>query len=114
MRRILKHAGVGVDKSNLVVTIWSLALILHLVANFWGVSATFNTESSDNWMALEGIKDASVVHRYLTSFYWSVVTTMTVGYGDIVPTNRYEKLLTCLILLLGVAINSFILSTLSN
>lgn len=61
MRRILKQTGVGVDKSNLVVTIWNLVLILHLVANFWGVSASFNTDSSDNWLAFNGIQDATVV-----------------------------------------------------
>jgi hypothetical protein len=39
---------------------------------------------------------------------------MTVGYGDILPITFYEKLLICMILVLGVAIFSFFLSSMAN
>jgi hypothetical protein len=87
---------------------------LHLIACFWAVAATFNTSNSSNWENAIGIEDDSNVVKYITAFYWAVATTMTVGYGDIVPTNVYETGLTCVILLLGVAIFSFIQSTFAN
>ena len=46
--------------------------------------------------------------------YWSVVTCATVGYGDIIPTNGYELALAMTIIIVGVAIFSFVLGDLSN
>jgi hypothetical protein len=42
------------------------------------------------------------------------VTCTTVGYGDILPTNNYELLWAMCIIVFGVAIFSYILSTLSS
>ena len=39
---------------------------------------------------------------------------MTVGYGDILPISGYEKIFTVLILVIGVAMFSYTLSTLAN
>ena len=52
----------------------------------------------------------TVVYRYLEdwtwiqSFYFSVVTLSTVGYGDLHPTSDASRLFTALYILVGVAI----------
>jgi hypothetical protein len=37
---------------------------------------------------LKNYDDDNILTWYLYSFYYSTVTTMTVGYGDIIPTNK--------------------------
>ena len=34
--------------------------------------------------------DSPYYYRYLYSFYYSITTMVTVGYGDITPTNVVE------------------------
>ena len=41
-------------------------------------------ESLDyGWICREGLIDAGVFHRYISSLYWAFSTLTTVGYGDI-------------------------------
>ena len=57
------------------------------------------------WIAI-----GTVVFRYLEkwswieSFYFSVVTLSTVGYGDLVPTTNISRLFTAIYILIGVSI----------
>jgi voltage-gated potassium channel len=52
----------------------------------------------------------TVVYRYMEnwtwiqSFYFSVVTLTTVGYGDMHPTNDVSRLFTAFYIIVGVAI----------
>lgn len=114
----LKKWGLNIDKIFLAVTIWTLILILHLIACLWAVAATFNITNNQNWIFDIGIQDETFFficnQFYLTALYWASETIMTVGYGDILPQNYYEKILTCTILVVGVAMFSYTLSTLSN
>ena len=36
--------------------------------------------------------DKSIVTRYLTSLYFSVITITTIGYGDFYAKTDYEKI----------------------
>ena len=112
--KFLKKIGLGVDSLNLGVTLWTLLLILHILACFWGTSASFNLSSNQNWIFKAGIQDESVTSKYVTCLYWASYTVITVGYGDIIPQNSYETLLACAVFLLGVALFSYSLSTLAN
>lgn len=42
LHRFLKWCGVGVDFTSILITLWSVIIILHLIACFWGSTATFN------------------------------------------------------------------------
>jgi len=50
----------------------------------------------------------------VTSFYFTVTTIMTVGYGDITPNNVTEKLITILLMLIGVVLFSYATGSISS
>ncbi len=50
----------------------------------------------------------------MKSFYFTVTTLVTVGYGDITPVNIVENLMAVLIMLMGVMCFSFATGTISN
>lgn len=51
---------------------------------------------------------------YLDSFYFSVVTLATVGYGDLHPTTPASKLFTIAFIFIGVGLGFIIFSTLAR
>ena len=40
-------------------------------------------------------------HQYLASLYWAFGTIITIGYGDIAPTNSDERLFVSLAMIIG-------------
>lgn len=50
----------------------------------------------------------------MTSFYFTVTTIMTVGYGDITARSLAEKLLCILLMLIGVISFSFATGAISS
>jgi voltage-gated potassium channel Kch len=51
---------------------------------------------------------------YITSYYFTVTTIMTVGYGDITAQSLGEKLLAILLMLIGVVAFSFATGSISS
>jgi cyclic nucleotide gated channel alpha 1 len=51
---------------------------------------------------------------YVTSFYFTTTTILTVGYGDISAINSTEKLLCILLMIIGVISFSFATGSLSS
>lgn len=110
----LKLMKISLNKINLILTVWTLLLMLHLIACFWGVAGKFNLSTNLNWIYAQNLQDSDMVSSYLTSLYWASVTIMTVGYGDILPMNSWETSLVCVIFVIGVAMFSYTLSALAN
>jgi hypothetical protein len=44
---------------------------------------------------------------YIVSFYWTITTITTVGYGDISGTNNFERMFCSLMMVVGVVSFSF-------
>jgi len=87
---------------------------MHLVACLWVASSSLEIKSHLTWIQSIQSTDEKNYSVYVSAMYWAIVTCTTVGYGDIVPINTYEKTLSILILILGVAFFSFILSDLAT
>ncbi len=51
---------------------------------------------------------------WIQSFYFSVVTITTVGYGDLTPTNDPSRLFTAIYILVGVSIGLVTLSLIGS
>ena len=55
-------------------------LTTHIVACIWIIAAKMDEDFDNTWIA--GYQDVSNGELYLTSFYFTVTTITTVGYGD--------------------------------
>jgi hypothetical protein len=67
-----------------------------------------------NWIFDSGLQDVDNITLYVNGLYFTFTTVFTIGYGDIHAVNVYERLYNILIMIVGVLIYSFAISSLSN
>lgn len=99
---------------------------MHLCACFFYSGGLFNLkDKAGNWQTADGldvwdedgetrIYQASIVYKYISSFYFATVTCATVGYGDIKASNDFELFWVMLIMLFGVSIFSYVLGDMAS
>ena len=95
-------------------TFITLVFILVVAGCFWQTASELNLKSNVNWITTNGLQDSDPFDMFMAAVYWATVTCTTVGYGDILPTNEYELIWAMFIIVIGVAVFSFILSNLSS
>lgn len=59
-------------------------------------------ESQDTWLFKSNMMDDTPTEIYISSFYFTVATLVTVGYGDIHAQNMIEMIISCVLQVLGV------------
>lgn len=89
-------------------------ILVHVIACFWVFIGKFDDTSKNNWIYAKGIVDMDDYNLYVTSFYFSITTIVTVGYGDITAINAGEKILACFLMIFGVVAFSFATGALSS
>lgn len=54
------------------------------------------------------------VDMYILAFYFILTTISTVGYGDLGPSNRYERMFCMAVMIVGVSGFSFVSGALAS
>ena len=83
-------------------------ILCHISSCFWVMIAYFsNEEYIGTW--IEGFIEDGYTDRelYWTSFYWTITTITTVGYGDISGGNNLERAFCSIVMIVGVFAFSF-------
>ena len=67
-----------------------------------------------SWVTHQNLMNNSKLEIYISSFYYVYATVFTVGYGDIVSINIYERFFNLILLVAGIMAYSYSVSSLSN
>jgi voltage-gated potassium channel len=60
------------------------------------------------------VVDRKDFHSFEDGIWWAIVTLGTVGYGDIVPTTTWGRLLGSIVIIVGVTFLSFLTATVTS
>ena len=75
-------------------------------------------DKDDNWVSgyfkVESRHDVSLGTRFVTSWYWSVMTTTTIGYGDVLAVTASERVVATVGMLIGASVYAFILGNITS
>jgi len=104
-----------------VLRLFKLAFLIlflsHIAACSWHMLAVLEISYNPDqitWLHFYNQLNESIAVRYIFSFYYSIVTIVTVGYGDIVPQNSTERVFTSLLILAGCGTFGYCLSNLGS
>ncbi|KAL4469617.1 hypothetical protein ABPG74_004870 [Tetrahymena malaccensis] len=118
---------------NLMQIFFNLFIVCHLFACIWLVVGKMNqnegsilceqqnANSNNNddctysWLdRLKGTQSMAFYEEYLRAYYFTTVTMITVGYGDIVPVNGKEYLLSILTMLIACGMFGYSLNSIGQ
>lgn len=104
MDEILDGIGLSPSAVSLLILMLQIFFIAHLYACFWhfitipqALPGTFQ----HTWITFFDYETEDQFSKYVAAFYYIIVTMLTVGYGDIRPTNDVERFYAIITMLTG-------------
>ena len=110
----LEKLKINANIERLIFFVLTFLLLNHLCACFWYFMAKLEDLSPDSWVVRLGYVDSSNFELYIISFYWTLTTVTTVGYGDINAGTTIERVYNLFIMSFGVLLYSFAIGSLSS
>ena len=110
----LEKLKVNSNIERLIYFILGFLLLNHMSACVWYFVAKLQDLDPDCWVVRLGFVDASNYEIYIISFYWTLTTVTTVGYGDVSAGTTTERIYGLFIMSCGVLMYSFAIGALSS
>ena len=99
---------IGLGYERLFFFFLIFLILTHIATCLWIILASFIDENfKGTWVASKDAENFNPYELYVISFYWTVSTITTVGYGDISGTNTVERIFCSIAMLVGVISFSF-------
>ena len=93
-------------------------LIIHCLACFWIFISNQKyfpqARYQNTWLTKLDLENADWYLIYIYASYWGAITVMTVGYGDITPSNPLETLFTYFTVMFGCMVFAYIINSLGS
>ena len=100
---------------SLVSLLLYIIFLAHIAACIWHFVGTNPINDPDEtWIIKFGFEFSSLWERYVASLFWAVTTMLTVGYGDITPTNTAERLVNISIMLAGCGLFAYSMNSIGT
>ncbi|KAL4503286.1 hypothetical protein ABPG72_000892 [Tetrahymena utriculariae] len=97
--------------TNLFKLLFNMLLVGHLFSCVWisiaKIVPIYVDSQLPTWLHVKQTMETSWKIEYLYAFYFSSVTMITVGYGDITPQNSYEVLLSLFTLFIACCVFAY-------
>jgi voltage-gated potassium channel Kch len=96
--------GITPSLTAILTLMMQIFFIAHLYACFWHfitLSDANEVTPPRTWVTEFGYENTPEYPRYIASFYYIIVTMLTVGYGDIHATNEIERMYAIVTMLTG-------------
>jgi len=115
-RMAVNFAALSLVKSSLGTLLCS-----HWIGCLWYITA-YIEDADANWVKSTGVDsyssldDAGVTtyDKYIASWYFSVMTMSTIGYGDISPVTSAERIVCSLMMLVGAGIYAYVVGSITS
>lgn len=108
-----ENFSINANVLSLATTILQVLLISHMVSClWWGLSSALSSSTwyDDTAMVYDTLRLSPFRDQYIASLYFSVTTLTTTGYGDILPVNNQERLLTIFIMVVGASVFGYVVA----
>ena len=110
-KRFLYHYTIIYKWFNTANFLFLFIIYSHILACIFVFLSYLDNPS---WITNQNLINSSKGEIYIASFYYVFATVFTVGYGDIVSVNIYERVFNLILLIVGIMAYSFSISTLIN